>query len=98
MVCPYVAQQGACAGSCTEGSLQCSNLTPQTCQSGKWVDGQACPFVCSAGTCTRGVQAGSHAVLGHDAADLRRERAVDELGLPIGLYDQRRRQLVHGRL
>ena len=49
-------------------------------------------------TMHRRLQAGSHAVLGHDAPDLQRERAMDELRLPIGVHHDGRRQLVHRRL
>lgn len=44
---------------CTDGATQCSGLIPQTCVSGTWVDGTACPYACSGGVCTGSCVPGS---------------------------------------
>ena len=50
--CPYVCENGACAGMCVPGTQQCNGNTPETCSStGTWTSGTPCPSVCSAGVC-----------------------------------------------
>lgn len=52
--CATNCSAGACTGTCSEGTKQCSGVgdkTPETCTGGLWVDGTACEFVCSGGAC-----------------------------------------------
>jgi hypothetical protein len=51
-VCPFQCLNAACT-LCQPGALRCSGLTAQKCSTttGTWTDIQACPFICSGGTC-----------------------------------------------
>lgn len=51
--CPFVCDQGACAGECAPNDAQCDGVTPQTCNNaGQWTNEAACDFICTAGACT----------------------------------------------
>jgi hypothetical protein len=58
--CPYVCDNGACAGMCVPSTTQCNGNTPQSCDdTGTWQSEAPCPNVCSAGKCAGMCASGS---------------------------------------